>query len=80
MSYHARFLPDALIFPRFITFNDYMIGTLTPPHVGLMKAEPESRLEKGKDVKFSIDDLKAATEPEGWDGKIAPQSLALTHY
>ena len=35
----------------------------------LMKAEPESRLEKGVDVKFSIDDLEAATEPEPWDGK-----------
>ena len=35
----------------------------------LMKAEPESRIEKGMDVKFSIDDLKAATKPEGWDGK-----------
>lgn len=35
----------------------------------LMKAEPESRLEKGVDVKFSIDDLQAATEPEAWDGK-----------
>ncbi len=34
----------------------------------LMKAEPESRIEKGKDIKFSIDDLKAANEPEGWDG------------
>ena len=34
----------------------------------LMKAEPESRIEKGKDVKFSIDDLRAATSPEGWDG------------
>ncbi|RMZ86899.1 hypothetical protein DV736_g5876, partial [Chaetothyriales sp. CBS 134916] len=34
----------------------------------LMKAEPESRIEKGVDVKFSIDDLKAKTEPEGWDG------------
>lgn len=30
--------------------------------------EPESRMEKGKDVKFSIDDLKKASEPEGWDG------------
>lgn len=37
-------------------------------HYWLMKAEPESRLEKGVDVKFSIDDLKAATEPEPWDG------------
>ena len=35
----------------------------------LMKAEPESRIVKGKDVKFSIDDLKAAKEPEAWDGK-----------
>lgn len=34
----------------------------------LMKAEPESRFEKGVDVKFSIDDLAAAKEPEPWDG------------
>ncbi|KAH7059041.1 PUA-like domain-containing protein, partial [Macrophomina phaseolina] len=34
----------------------------------LMKAEPESRIENGKDVKFSIDDLAAASEPEPWDG------------
>lgn len=34
----------------------------------LMKAEPESRIEKGRDVKFSIDDLASKTEPEGWDG------------
>ena len=34
----------------------------------LMKAEPESRIEKGKDVKFSIDDLAARKEPEKWDG------------
>jgi len=33
-----------------------------------MKAEPESRVEKGKDIKFSIDDLAAKTEPEPWDG------------
>jgi len=39
------------------------------PSYWLMKAEPESRIEKGKDVKFSIDDLKAATEHEAWDGK-----------
>ncbi|KAL8633213.1 hypothetical protein Q9189_001113 [Teloschistes chrysophthalmus] len=38
------------------------------PSYWLMKAEPESRMEKGKDVKFSIDDLKNATEPEAWDG------------
>ncbi|KAH8819670.1 PUA-like domain-containing protein [Xylogone sp. PMI_703] len=34
----------------------------------LMKAEPESRLENGTDVKFSIDDLAAKKEPEPWDG------------
>lgn len=39
------------------------------PSYWLMKAEPDSRIEKGKDVKFSIDDLNAATEPAGWDGK-----------
>ena len=38
------------------------------PAYWLMKAEPESRIEKGKDVKFSIDDLEAAKVPEGWDG------------
>lgn len=38
----------------------------------LMKAEPESRLEKGVDVKFSIDDLAAAKEPEPWDGTCSP--------
>lgn len=37
----------------------------------LMKAEPESRIEKGHDVKFSIDDLASKTEPEGWDGNLS---------
>jgi hypothetical protein len=36
----------------------------------LMKAEPESRFENGIDVRFSIDDLRACTEPEGWDGNV----------
>ena len=45
------------------------------PNYWLMKAEPESRIEKGKDVKFSIDDLRAAAEPEGWDG--TPSSLKI---
>ncbi|KAF7562458.1 hypothetical protein G7046_g1685 [Stylonectria norvegica] len=44
-----------------------------PRHEGewywLMKAEPESRLENGVDVKFSIDDLKARQQPEGWDAR-----------
>lgn len=34
----------------------------------LMKAEPESRLENGVDVAFSIDHLAAKTTPEPWDG------------
>lgn len=34
----------------------------------LLKAEPDSRMEKGVDVKFSIDDLQARTKPEPWDG------------
>ena len=42
-----------------------------------MKAEPDSRMEKGKDVKFSIDDLKQATEPEAWDGKSNLSLIAL---
>ncbi|XP_010640215.1 thymocyte nuclear protein 1 isoform X2 [Fukomys damarensis] len=35
----------------------------------LMKSEPESRIEKGVDVKFSIEDLKAQPEQIAcWDG------------
>ena len=34
----------------------------------LLKAEPESRFENEIDVRFSIDDLRACTKPEGWDG------------
>jgi predicted RNA-binding protein with PUA-like domain len=39
----------------------------------LMKAEPESRIEKNAngddvDVKFSIDDLRSRAEPEPWEG------------
>ncbi|KAK8038239.1 hypothetical protein PG994_015006 [Apiospora phragmitis] len=34
----------------------------------LLKAEPETRLENGVDVRFSIDDLASRTEPEPWDG------------
>ncbi|KAF4592431.1 thymocyte nuclear protein 1 [Ophiocordyceps camponoti-floridani] len=43
-----------------------------PRHEGewywLMKAEPEPRMEKGVDVSFSIDCLRAKKEPEPWDG------------
>lgn len=42
-----------------------------------MKAEPESRFENGVDVKFSIDDLAAATEPEPWDGELVRDSSGL---
>lgn len=38
----------------------------------LLKAEPASRFENGVDVKFSIDDLAAKTEPEPWDGMLVP--------
>lgn len=34
----------------------------------LMKAEPNSRLENGVDIRFSIDDLASKTKPEPWDG------------
>ncbi|KAK8034315.1 hypothetical protein PG993_009310 [Apiospora rasikravindrae] len=34
----------------------------------LLKAEPETRLENGVDVRFSIDDLASRSEPEPWDG------------
>lgn len=37
----------------------------------LLKAEPETRLENGVDVRFSIDDLAAKTEPEPWDGELS---------
>lgn len=33
-----------------------------------MKAEPNSRVENGIDVRFSIDDLASKKEPEAWDG------------
>ncbi|KAJ3025632.1 UNVERIFIED_CONTAM: hypothetical protein HDU68_006916 [Siphonaria sp. JEL0065] len=39
----------------------------TGPAYWLMKAEPETRIEKGKDVKFSIRDLKAIGTSQ-WDG------------
>ena len=34
----------------------------------LMKAEPETRIENGRDVAFPIDKLAQATDPEPWDG------------
>lgn len=47
-----------------------------PRHDGewywLMKAEPETRIENGIDVRFSIDDLRAKEKPEGWDGMFKP--------
>lgn len=44
----------------------------------LMRAEPETRLENGVDVSFSIDDLAAKTEPEPWDGEFRLQPLPCT--
>lgn len=44
----------------------------------LMKAEPESRIVKGVDVKFSIEDLRAAKAPEPWDGKLRPFQPGIT--
>lgn len=43
----------------------------------LMKAEPESRIENGVDVKFSIDDLAAKSEPEPWDGMSLTYSFTI---
>ncbi|KTW26373.1 hypothetical protein T552_02855 [Pneumocystis carinii B80] len=42
----------------------------------LMKAEPESRLVKGQDVKFSIDDLKEI-EVSPWDGVRNPEASKI---
>ncbi|KAH7231910.1 PUA-like domain-containing protein [Fusarium solani] len=48
------------------------INPEAPRHDGqwywLLKAEPETRIVNGIDVKFSIDDLRDKDEPEGWDG------------
>jgi predicted RNA-binding protein with PUA-like domain len=38
------------------------------PKYWLLKAEPESRIHNGKDVKFSIDDLMNVDAPEPWSG------------
>lgn len=43
-------------------------GSLIIVHNRLMKAEPDSRIQNGVDVGFSIDALMSKTEPEGWDG------------
>lgn len=43
-------------------------GSSEGPAYWLLKAEPETRMEKGKDMKFSIDDLRACKKPAGWDG------------
>jgi predicted RNA-binding protein with PUA-like domain len=44
----------------------------------LMKSEPESRMENGHDVKFSIDDLKAKDGPEGWEGQYPYNTIFKT--
>ncbi|ETS84702.1 hypothetical protein PFICI_02727 [Pestalotiopsis fici W106-1] len=48
--------------------KDTVNGGSSEKSYWLLKAEPESRFENGVDVKFSIDDLAAKTEPEPWDG------------
>lgn len=45
----------------------------------LLKAEPETRMENGVDVKFSIDDLAARNEPEPWDGVRNPVGMYMCH-
>lgn len=43
--------------------------TVAPITNWLMKSEPESRIEKGIDIKFSFDDLKAMPDSTScWDG------------
>ncbi|CAG8525518.1 14442_t:CDS:2 [Funneliformis mosseae] len=52
-----------------LRFGDSLNEQISKVHYWLMKAEPESRIVKGIDVKFSIDDL--ANMPNGvsqWDG------------
>jgi predicted RNA-binding protein with PUA-like domain len=53
-----------------------------PPTEGqrywLMKAEPETRLENGHDVRFSIDDLASKSEPEPWDGELCPSRPSMS--
>lgn len=53
------------------TLHDNAVVSEGERNYWLMKAEPESRLENGVDVKFSIDNLRAKTEPEPWDGNAA---------
>lgn len=45
------------------------VQTSSDKQYWLLKAEPETRLENGVDVRFSIDDLAAKTTPEPWDGE-----------
>jgi len=45
----------------------------------LMKAEPNTRIEKGVDVAYPIDKLAEATEPEPWDGKSKPPTLLYSY-
>jgi hypothetical protein len=46
----------------------------------LLKAEPETRLENGVDVKFSIDDLAARKIPEPWDGEFENSLLYMSSF
>lgn len=54
--------------------SDAEDDTADGPHYWLMKAEPNTRIEKNADgedvdVKFSIEDLRSKTTPEPWEGE-----------
>ena len=44
----------------------------------LMKAEPDTRIEKGVDVAYPIDKLAQAAEPEPWDGELVSHLLLVS--
>lgn len=52
--------------------QDSKLDDAREPSYWLMKSEPDSRIENGINVKFSIDDLEASDGPVGWDGKVNP--------
>ena len=63
--------------------NPTLANGVDSPRYWLMKAEPETRIEKGQDIKFSIDDLAAKKEPEPWDGNISipqPSLPTITNF
>ena len=57
---------EQVLIPTNASFSSLVSAPAAGHSYWLMKAEPDSRIEKGKDVKFSIDDLQAASAPEPW--------------